>query len=248
MRKIKFALALLCFLNASASGQGEQRPSAKLIRSPFSGGNFIDVVQEAAIEIKANAGGPEDTAAIRICSAEPMPVALIIAAANPFAVAEYLSHYGFSPERVLFLRAENCPKVVRGVAVTEFWAIPKGAVPPHSVESVKASQAQADVVRANSTIKSDEDFNDALLKLSSKLRTNRGATGVIVGSYTGTPPGILKMNIRKAERFLRRSNIEPRRYFSRLQKLTGPRTELPSNYQVKYPDLFIIELQENSRK
>jgi hypothetical protein len=244
MRKVKVTLALLCLLKALSLGQGEQRPSAKLIRSPFSGGNFIDVVQEAASEIKANADGPEDMAAIRVCSAEPMPVALIIAAANPFAVAEYLEYYGFTPERILFLRAENCPKVVKGIAVTEFWAIPKGAVPPLSVESVKASQARADVVKANGTINSAEAFNDALLKLSSKLRANRGTTGVIVGFYIGKPPHMLKMSMRKAARFLKKSNIKQQQYFSRLQRLTGPYAELPSNSQPKYPDLFVIELQK----
>lgn len=247
MNKIKVTLALLFFFKALSVGQEVQRPEAKLVRSPFMGGNFADVMQEAAIDIKGHAGGPEDMAAIRICSKEPMPMALVIATASPFIMLEYLEHYDYSRDRILFLRSENCLGAKHGIAVTEFWAIPKGATPPASIEAIKASQVRLDVLRTRDTIKNDGDYNAALLKLSSKLQSNPRAIGVIVGFYYKSPSHLLKMNMRKVQRTLRYSKTQQGRYYSHLQKLTGPGTEWPSSSKSKYPDIFIIEVSNDSK-
>jgi len=64
-----------------------------------------------------------------------MPLALSIAAMNPFIVARALNQgYNFSLERILFLRSEDCLGSDPAVAATELWAVPKGAALPPFVE------------------------------------------------------------------------------------------------------------------
>jgi hypothetical protein len=47
-----------------------------------------------------------------------MPVALFTAAASPFILREHLEQHGFLPERILFLRSEDCLANDARIAVT----------------------------------------------------------------------------------------------------------------------------------
>src|SRR6266403_2160445 len=147
MKKIISIVGLLFISGALLVAQETVKPKAKLVRAAFTGGDFLHVIEEAAIDIKQYAGESEDSAAVRVCTKEPLPVALTTATANPFIMIEYLEHYGFSRERILFLRAEDCLGKNPTIAVTEFWAVPKGATLPPSVQSIKSSQARFEVVR-----------------------------------------------------------------------------------------------------
>src|SRR5438067_273686 len=137
MKKILVIVIVLFVCSVTSVSQKSGPPKAKLIRSAFTGGDFLHVIEEAALDLKEYASEPGDMAAVRVCSKEPLPLALTIATASPFIMVEYLEHYGLSRERILFLRAEDCSGNNPEIAVTEFWAIPKGATPPTSVESIK---------------------------------------------------------------------------------------------------------------
>jgi hypothetical protein len=89
---------------------------------------------------------------------------------------------------ISLLRSEGCLSHNPAIAVTEFWAIPKGATPPPSVESIRSSQAQLEVVRTEDTIKSAKGYRAALQQLAAKLRAKPEAAGVIVGNVKGVAP------------------------------------------------------------
>ncbi len=165
MKKIVSVVCLLFFSGALLVAQETVKPKARLVRPAFTGGDFLHVIEEAAIDIKEYAGGPGGAAAVRVCTKEPLPVALTTATANPFIMIDYLEHYGFSREHILFLRAEDCSGKNPAIVMTEFWAIPKGATPPPSVESIRSSQARLEVVRTEDTIKSARDYRAALRQL-----------------------------------------------------------------------------------
>ncbi len=239
MKKAAVVLtSLLCFAILS-QGQESKQPEAKLVRSPFIGGDVMHVIQEAALDLKGYASGSDDMVAIRVCTKEPLAVALSIATASPFIMLEYLEHYGFSRERVLLLRSEDCLGNNPTIAVTEFWAIPTGAAPPSSVESIRSSQAQLEVVRTEDTIKSAKGYRAALQQLTAKLRARPEAAGVVVGTYYEHPSPALEQNLRKAQRVLKQNGLPEDRFYVRATPLLGEQAEEPKS---KYPSLFVVEV------
>jgi hypothetical protein len=241
-KAIVVLLGLLLCSGTLLSGQENKQPKAKLVRTPFAGGDVMHVIQEAALDLKEYANGSGDMVAIRLCSKEPMPVALSTAAASPFIMLEYLDHYGFSRERILLLRSEDCLGDNPAIAVTEFWAIPKGAGRPQSVESIKSNQARLEVVRTEDTIKSAKGYRVSLRQLIAKLRVKPEAVGVVVGSYNENPSPTLKKNLHVARRVLEQSRLSGGRYFVRLTPPSGMRSDDPSEPEPKYPSLFVVEV------
>lgn len=248
-KAVTVLFGLLLSSGTLLSGQESKQPEAKLVRSPFAGGDVMQVIQEAALDLKEYASGSGDMVAIRLCSKEPMPVALSTAAASPFIMLEYLEHYGFSRERVLLLRSEDCLGDNPAIAVTEFWAIPKGAAPPQSVESIRSNQAQLEVVRTEDTIKGPKGYRAALQQLIAKLRAKPEAAGVIVGAYYENPSPALEQNLRKAQRVLEQNGLSANRFYVRATPLLGERAE--NEPHPKYPSLFVVEVakaKDNARK
>src|SRR2546423_15188817 len=84
---------LVCF--STSLSQESRRAEAKLVLRAYIGGDFLHVIEEAALDLKEYAAEPGDTAALRDCSKEPLPVALTTALASPFFMVENLEHYGF---------------------------------------------------------------------------------------------------------------------------------------------------------
>lgn len=233
-------LGLLVCSSAVLWGQESRQREARLVRSPFAGGDALHVIQEAALDLKEYASGANDTVAIRVCSREPMPVALSIATANPFIMLEYLEHYGFSRERVLLLRSEDCLSENPAIAVTEFWAIPRGAAPPPSVESLRSSQVQLEVVRTEDRIESAENYNAALQQLITKLRAKPEAIGVVIGFYNERPTSALEQNLREARRVLGQNGLSATRFFIRATPLSGVSED--GEPEPSYPSVFVIEV------
>lgn len=251
MKKMLSVVSLLCFSAALLAAQESVKPKAKLVRSPFVGGDFLHVIEESALDLKEYANGPADMVAIRVCSKEPLAVALSTATASPFIMLDYLEHYGFSRDRILFLRAEDCLVNNPAIAVTEFWAIPKGATPPSSAESIKSSQARLEVVRTEDTIKSGKTYRAALRQLIAKLLAKPEAAGVVVGSSNENPSPTLAKNLRVARKALKQSGLSGDRYFVRLTPPNGVASAHPSDPEPKYPDLFVVEIAkagDNARR
>jgi len=248
MSMTKAAMAVGIFLSfvVSSPGQESGQVEAKLVRSAFAGGDALHVIQEVALDLKEYASGAEDRVAVRVCSREPMPVALSTAAASPFILREYLEHYGFLPERILFLRSEDCLANNTRIAVTEFWAIPKGADLPSSIESIRSSQALLEVVRTEDTIKSAAGYDAALRELIAKSRANPQASLVIIGSYDKQPGPALQKNLGKAKRLLEQHGVLPNRVYVRAAPSSGIRDGDES--EPKYPNLFIVEISDRAAR
>src|SRR5215813_954620 len=83
--------------------------------------------QELAIDLGGVYGKkPDDTIAVRFCTKDPLPAALTTsAAAYGYAISILESSYGYTPDRVLFLRSEDCLGSNHAITATEFWVIPK---------------------------------------------------------------------------------------------------------------------------
>jgi len=221
------------FLRAQSSTRSE----AKLVHR-YEERCGYSCAQELAIDLGGSfAKESSDTIAIRFCSRESLPVALSTsAAAYSYVITILQDSYGYTPERVLFLRSEACVGSHAGITATEFWAVPKGAALPGSIETTSAKSVRIDSM----TVKSRRGYQAALKKLQDKLLADSQAVGIVVGSYYKTPSPLMKQRLRVAKEILARSKLPRGRYFVRLVSWTGEYS--PGSPEPEYPNLFVVDV------
>lgn len=199
----------------------DSRPRARLVRT-FHTGDFIHAAEDAAIGLTAFANKPGDIIAVRVCSKEPLPVALAASSGRPFYLASFLSeNYNFSRENIVFLRAADCSRHSR-IAVTEFWAVPKGAALPPAAEALKASAVNAEEYwpRRGGTPQGDS-FDELLTDVIRKAPPPGSTAIVVIGYYLRKPSPELRRNMARASTLLARSGIPANSYFLRTLPWTG---------------------------
>lgn len=182
--------------------------------------------------------------AIRVCSREQLPFALATAGANPFLIADRLVNaYAYLPERVLFLRSEDClPTGRQSELVTEIWAIPEGASLPPQIETLRSDQVRITplgMARANRGMR---DYRAALQKLIQDLRANLSSVGVVFGYFLKHPDASLQRRLREVNRTLARSGLPPERYLVRPRAWDDEVSTYPPDSEPKYPSLFVVEV------
>jgi hypothetical protein len=242
MMWIPLTLGLLPALTGVGPMQESIRPEAKLIRT-FDRGDYLHAVEEAAIGLTAFADKPQDgdTVAVRICSREPMPVALATASGRPFYLATVLANnYRYPREDIVFLRSESCPQYNPRIAITEYWAVPYNAELPSFVESVRSSQVNAEEYFPVERDSRGSRFKESLRNLATTLHTKPGTVGVIVGYYFKKPSAALKKRLREARRFMEKSRLPKERYFIRHLPWTG--TIDTTDPEPEYPNVIVIEM------
>lgn len=242
MRQALLIVGLLLSSGVSL-GQGS-KPEAVQVRRYERTGSGFDAITEANYELTRIAAKPDDVAVVRVCSREPMPLALSIAAMNPFTVARALNQgYNFALERVLFLRSEDCLGSDSAVAATELWAVPKGAAMPVFVDSIKSSQARLETVGTKNLLaEGTRNYRLAVQRLTTKVRASPEATGVVVGYYFKQPSPELKRRVGEAQKMLKQSGLPRHRYSVRLMPWPGERSIDPPEPEPKYPSVFVVEV------
>ena len=197
-------------------------PRAELIHR-FEHGAGDDAVMEATIDLANRIKESGDKVAIRLCSKDPLPLAMFTNAISPtLMVAKNLGHVPhLTPDNILYLRAEDCMGPNPLIAAGELWVIPKGANLPSSVESLKYCQLQIKNVASESTIKNSRGYRTVLQKLSRNLRDNPKLAAIIIGNYFRTPRPDLRRNLLNAEKMFERDGTPPNQNFIRLQILDG---------------------------
>jgi hypothetical protein len=186
--------------------------------------------------------------AMRVCTKEPMVLALSIAAMNPFKVAKWMHDvYNYPSERVVFLRSEDCLGSNPRVAATELWAVPTGAALPASVESIKSSQAHLETVGTKDlSPEGTHSYRAAAQELTAKLNAKPGAVGVVLGYYYKRPSPIMERRLREVCRLLEQNGLPQDRYFVRLAEWTGEYGH--DDPEPQYPSLLIVEVARDSAR
>lgn len=147
--------------------------------------------------------------AIRVCSEQPLPLALAVAAANPFNIAKLLQgSYAYAPDQVLFLRADDCP-ASRDPSrpATEIWAMPDGATLPAHVEVAQSEQIRLTVLGKRPVNRGVRDYTTALQQLVKHLQRKPASVGVVFGYFLERPSPALTRRLREISRALKRSGI-----------------------------------------
>lgn len=217
---------------------------AKLVHRCEEGCSGYDSIMERTLDLTQEGAVRAGTVAVRVCSKEPMPLALSIAAMNPFKVAKWMNDvYNYPSDRVVFLRSEDCLGSKSRVAATELWAVPKGAALPAFIESIRSSQAHLETV-GTKTLSADgtRNYRLAVKALTKKVRAAPETIGVVVGYYFKRPSPQLKRRVSAARRILEQSGLPRDRYSVRLMPWPGERSIDPPEPEPEYPSIFIVEV------
>lgn len=243
------ALIIILLLPAAAllPRTGGVQSEAKLVHRCEEGCSGYDSIMERTLDLTQEGVVPAVTIAVRVCSKEPMPLALSIAAMNPFKVAKWMNDvYNYPSEHVVFLRSEACLGSNLRVAATELWIVPKGAALPASVESIKSSQAHLETVSTKGLLsKGERRYRAATQELIAKLNAKPGAVGVILGYYYKQPRPIMERRLREVCRLLAQSGLPQDRYFVRLTEWTGEYDD--DDPEPQYPSLFVIDVTKGGK-
>lgn len=248
MWQVLFLIFGLLLSTSVSLGQDKRQP-VQVRRYEHMGSGF-DAITEANYELTRIADKPDDLAVIRVCSRESMPLALSIAAMNPFTVARALNQgYNFSLERILFLRSEDCLGSDPAVAATELWAAPKdGALPPF-VESIKSSQAHLEILGTKDLLAAGtRNYRVAVKELTTKLRAAPEAVGVVVGYYYKNPSLVMKRRLREVRKMLEQSGLRQDRYFVRFIPWPGERSVDPPEAEPRYPSVFVVKVERDTAR
>jgi len=248
--RIFLITALLILAFNSLPSVGQDLPKATLIeRCDPHCPRFRGDVGETALTLRL-LNSPADIAVLRVCSKQSMPFALATAAMAPRVYADWIiTRLGYSPERVLFLRSEDCLASNPEVTAAELWSVPKGAdLPPH-VESVKSCHFRINFLgarpRGANEYEGAVNYRAAVRQLITELRAKPNAAGVVWGYYLERPTSIMRRRIRESQRLMEQSNLTRDRYLVRLEGWSGYAAFYPEpDPEPRYPSVYFAEVLE----
>jgi hypothetical protein len=234
-----------------AIGQDNVQPKAIPSRRLVTRGDMYSPLSEIYLDLAASAGKPGDMIAMRICSPDPLPVAIVLAVVDPVGIGTDLAdgaHDGlqYSHDHVFVLRSPNCPITHPPYVPVEFWGVPRGAALPPASEVVKLCQIKIsgtnwfDVTGRKRNARS---YRLALNDLLLKLRNDSEGIAVIYGQYNHRPSMSLKRSLKDAELLFKRSGMSPNRFFVRTKPWSYEGAAiLPEQ---KFPNFVVVDIAKD---
>jgi hypothetical protein len=250
----KFVFTLIVTALAISSSAQEQGKSGAQLLDRCDGGNGGCSGYDAMMEHTLNFGyyrdQPGTVAAIRVCSREPTPIAFSIAATDVRSAARWLEDvYGFTPDRIRFLRSEDCQIALPGTATTELWGVPSGAKLPSAVEVVEPCQYQTHVIGSGVVVKKknydgDRNYKESVKQLVIRLREHPTETGLVLGYCFEKPRRSLQKRLEQIKLTMESSGIPQERYWIRMLFWNGGH-ELPvGDSEPRFPEVFTAYIVE----
>jgi hypothetical protein len=187
--------------------------------------------------------------AVRVCSKEPLAFALVTAGADPFQIAELVAGGpDYSPEQVMFLRADNCLSKYPSATATEIWAIPERAsLPPH-VEAFKSNEVKLITLGKRPANRGVRDYRSAVGEMINTLRADSASRGVVFGYFLERPSPMLRRRLREVRKMLRQSGLPSDRYLVRSMGWNDEVSTYPPDSEPVYPSLFVVEIARTAAK
>jgi hypothetical protein len=196
----------------------------------------------------------EDILAVRVCSNDPLPVALAMANAAPFLAALKLEKRGIPKSSIYYLRNRNCKPVLNNYVSTDFWLVPKNAEFPEYIEVRRASNLSAyELTRAGALadnppveVRSYElnkltpqSYKDVLQRMVDLMKANKGAVAVIqVPYYKRSSAPELNKRVDDTLEYLKANGILTHRIYIR-KIYSGVTAPSPEDVP-KYPDIMVV--------
>jgi hypothetical protein len=247
MLRKRFLLLVLLMLAAAGTPCFAQQTNAQavLFKRYDRGGwvnRFIEGTLTLSIYVKRE---QRFTIALRVCSKEPLPFALVTANADPFFLSEWLvSAYGYAPERLVYLRSEDCLGKDPSRGVTEIWTLSEGASFPPHVEKVAFTDAQRVALGKKEAYRGVRDYREAVTGLIKQLQVNPAARGLVVAYHEpgGKLNPKLRRRLKEVTKMFERSGLPRERYLVHVTYWNDetwehePETQYPLVYIIKKAD------------
>jgi hypothetical protein len=253
MSKMLLFVLVLTLLWSSSQANGQQptaAPQARLLSAIGNeGGDLLNMLYKVGLEVQAKFDPKEDTFAIRVCSNDPLPLALPTAAGAPFLTTIKLEKLGIPKSRIYYLRQNTkCAIPANGYALTEYWLVPKGAELPEHVEARSAANLlgqqfthwggveTGDRLEVGETeLLTPQSYAAILEKIVALLKENKNAIAVIQVRYYKRSSPELDKTLADTQNYLRNNGISPYRVHTK-RIYWGPSPSAPE----KYPNLFVV--------
>lgn len=226
-----------------ATAQSDAGPTAQLFTRYEQGAAPHRINEDVLTLMQSRGDEARAKVAIRVCSKAALPFALATANADPFVIADAVGGYAYPPERVIFLRSEDCLSLgARPEPVTEVWALPEGAsLPPH-VEALRSNQVRLISLGKRPDNRGARDYRPALQRLIRDLRANPASVGVVFGYFLESPSVALRRRLREVTRTLERSGLPKERYLVRLTPWNDEASTIPPDAEPRYPSVFVVKV------
>jgi hypothetical protein len=242
MLRKPFWLWLVLVLAAAGTPCFAQQTSAVLFKRYDRGGSVNRMIEDTfslRIDVK-----PDDKAivAVRVCSKDPLPFGLVSANADPFFITEQLVNtYAYAPERLVFLRSEDCLGNVPSSGITEIWTLARGASFPPYIEKVAFADAQRVALGTKRVFRGVRDYKEATAELIKELQANPTARGLVVGYYefNGRLNPLLRRRLKEVTKTFARSGLPRDRYLVHVTYANDESWE--SQPRALYPEVYIIK-------
>jgi len=243
-----FLLLVMLVTTLEAFAQSDAEHAARLFTRYDPGAAYNRVTEDLltlslSIKLKERTG-----IAIRVCSKESLPFALSTAGADPFHMAELLTAgYGYSAERVTFLRSEDCLSVKEPLrAATEIWTIPEGASLPTHVEALKSNQVKLVTLGKKPANRGVRDYRNAIEELIKNLRAKPESKGLVFGYFLERPSAMLRRRLNEVAKTLEQSGLPANRYLVRPMRWNDEVSTYPPDAEPQYPTVSIIEVARDT--
>lgn len=212
------------------------------------GGDLLNLLYKIGLEVQGSFDPKQDTFAIRVCSNEPLRIALPLAAGAPFLTTIKLEKLGVPKSRIYYLRQnKSCALSVNGFALTEYWWVPQGAEFPEHVEARSADNLvgtqfthRGGVEKGDRTEVGETEwltpksYAAILEQVVALLKEHKNAITVIEAPYRRSSSSELKKRLAETESYLKRNGISSYRIQTK---------RMPWGFQDprdQYPNLFVV--------
>jgi hypothetical protein len=232
-------------------GQESSQPKAIASRRLVTRDEMYSPLQEIYLDLESYAGNPGDMIAMRICSREPLPLAMFLAGVSPTGRGESIAKEGlngrvfFPRDRIMILHSPDCPVTHPPYVPLEFWGVPRGATLPPSVESVKLCQVRVEGVDSDEPVSNLRAYRASLREILAKVLENPEAVAIVRGEYNVRPSASMRRALKEAERFFGRSGLPRNRYFVRLKPSAYNNPAYNPEPEPNYPTVVAVRIAQN---
>lgn len=241
MKNLSIAFLLFMFSTVAAQTDSKTIETKIFIRYDKPVGEYRigeDLVGLTEIKNKENI-------AVRICSNQTFPEAILKAKADPFLIVEKLTNdFAFLPEKTYFLLSKDCITDGQKEAV-EIWLISNKLDYPTNEKVINSTQVILSPVGKNISNRGMTDYKNASKELLKKLQSNAAFCGVIKGYYLNKPSNLLKKRVKEIEALFKKNNISNDRYKLLFEPWSDEISISPKDREPVYPNIYLLTISTN---
>lgn len=253
MRKLSKAVVMIILFCFVGLGQTSKTQATLLGTFGPDDSDLLNLLYKIGLILESTSNSSEEIFAVRVCSNDPMPVALAMGSGAPFLTTLRMEKLGIPKSRMFYLRQnKGCRVMSNQSALTEYWLIPKDAEFPSFVEARRASNLLGyQLTNAGDLEKGDrseigevkqltqQSYRFILDEVIDLLNKNKSAILIIRMPYYKRSMGYELYNrVVETQKYLKVNGIANHRVY--LKKLYQG-VIVPAGIDApKYPDLYIV--------